>query len=75
MRWMRTGFVGWVGVMLGCASAPMTSFDDRPLPNPAPIDVQEEIRDARFFLPLPDEPIGPPTGFVPRDARHTPASL
>lgn len=40
--------------------------DKRPPTNPAPKDVQQEMRDARFFLPLPDESIGPPTSLYTR---------
>ena len=29
--------------------------DKRPSAYPAPADVRQEIRDARYFLPLPDE--------------------
>lgn len=54
----------------GCATDMGELLEDkRPPVNPAPTNVQQEIRDARYFLSLPDEPIGPATGFVPREVR------
>ena len=39
--------------------------DDRPSTIPAPIDVRQEKRDARYFLALPDESYLPAMGFRP----------
>ena len=73
MRWKRAGCTVWLVAMAGCTADRMSLpdlSDRRPPPTPAPANVQEEIRDARFFLPLPDEPIGPATGFQPRNSKH-----
>ncbi len=39
--------------------------DNRPPTLPAPVDVRQEQRDARYFLALPDESFLPAAGFRP----------
>ena len=39
--------------------------DQRPPTLPAPVDVRQEQRDARYFLALPDESFLPAAGFRP----------
>ncbi|MFO0949474.1 MAG: hypothetical protein U1D30_26770 [Planctomycetota bacterium] len=66
MRWNRGVKWYWLVLATGCSSSPMEFSDRRPPTTPAPIDVQQEIRDARYFLAYPDETIGPQTGMLPR---------
>jgi hypothetical protein len=55
--------------LTGCAGVePLFVGNSRPAIYPRPADVQEEKRDARFFLAYPDESIGPPLDMLPREA-------
>lgn len=67
MRWDRKAAVGLASLAAsGCFfQQPMYVGRSRPAIAPAPVDVQEEIRDARYFLPLPDESLKPSSGFEP----------
>lgn len=58
----------------GCAAEPDILSDHRPPANPAPTDVQAEMRDARFFLPIPDPTIGPSAEMQPQMRRQSAAS-
>lgn len=58
----------------GCAGGQWSLPRDRPPANPEPRTVQEEIRDARYFLAYPDESAGPSAGLQPRDAGRPPSS-
>lgn len=75
MRWKRAGISLSLGLLSGCAGGFSEFSDRRPVTTPAPIDVQQEIRDARYFLPLPDESVMPPTGFTPRQTTASASSL
>jgi hypothetical protein len=64
-----------LGLSCGCVGGFSEFSDQRPPTTPQPVDVQQEIRDARYFLPLPDESVMPPTGFTPRLTNDYPSSL
>lgn len=57
-------FLGSCSMLTGCSSELVT--DRRPPVNPAPRDVRDEIRDARLFLALPDDTVGPAINGLPR---------
>lgn len=62
-------------LLAGCSVFDRYDFSDRRPPiRPAPADVQSEIRDARFFLPYPDESIGPSAELHPSSARYARSS-
>jgi hypothetical protein len=73
---MRRNVLGWTVCLLcfGCAGQSDFLVDRRPPTVPAPTDVQDEMRDARFFLPHPDQTIGPPTETLPQLRRPSLAS-
>ena len=75
MRRIRAGLFGFLVVTLGCAADQSILSDHRPVTTPAPIDVQAEIRDARFFLAYPDETVAPDSGLQPRTGRRAASSL
>ena len=59
----------------GCAQGSFFLNDNRLLPEPAPRGVQEEVRDSRWFLPLPDDSNTPPSGFQPPNVRSSNTSM
>lgn len=63
MRWRNVIHLLWM-LAAGCSTG--LTWNDRPPTTPAPADVQAEIRDARYFLPLPDRALGPESGMFPR---------
>lgn len=71
---VRRWLLGLVLASAGCGNLQRILTDKRPPTNPAPIDVQAELRDARFFLPLPDRTIGPLPAFNPRIGGAAPSS-
>lgn len=75
MRGIRWGIFGVLALSLGCRGGLSEFSDRRPPTTPAPVDVQQEIRDARYFLPLPDESTMPRTGFQSRQTDTYPSSL
>lgn len=70
----RIGTLVLAFVLAGCQGDRVNLSDPRPLTMPAPGNVQAEIRDARFFLPLPDRSIGPMPVFDPRQGVSAPSS-
>lgn len=58
----------------GCADGRFSLADRRPPTTPVPFDVQQEIRDARSFLALPDRSIGPMPTFNPEFGQAPPSS-
>ena len=68
MRRIRMGLLCLAAGLTGCASGQSSIRDSRPPTTPAPVDVQAEIRDARFFLAYPDQSIGPDPGIRPKQA-------
>lgn len=71
MRWMRAGQMGLLVWATGCANDRLNWTDPRPAANPGPTGTKAELRDARFFLPLPDDTIGPRTGMEPPNSRRS----
>jgi|SoiMethySBSTD1v2_1073268.scaffolds.fasta_scaffold3180400_1 hypothetical protein len=64
MRGVRPLHVFGLLMTAGCST--FQGFPDRRPPTlPSPIDVQQEIRDARYFLALPDESFLPAAAFRP----------
>lgn len=61
---MKASSFGWLvlSAACGCSGGPYWMTDRRPVSNPPPKDVQAEIRDARYFLPIPDARFTPQTG-------------
>jgi hypothetical protein len=65
MRAMRAWPILLAGWVAGCASTVPALSERRPAPLPSPDDVQQEIRDARYFLAYPLEDFLPGHGFRP----------
>lgn len=75
MRWKRAGGYLLLLGTIGCSADRVNLSDKRPPATPVPPDVQTEIRDARFFLPYPDDRTAPETGFTPRNNVKAPSSF